>query len=97
MRVTAKDVLGKEADKRSIGSTDRSLSDDVHSKNTSLLNRISPTEKQSIGEISSERKQEKKRTSSTKIQEEQFTLEVKEDLTQSKKRLILFKNINSYN
>ncbi|KNE96760.1 hypothetical protein PSTG_09897 [Puccinia striiformis f. sp. tritici PST-78] len=59
MRVTAKDVLGKE-DKRSIGSTDRSLSDDVHSKNTSLLNRISPTEKQSIGEISSERKQDSK-------------------------------------
>ncbi|POV97395.1 hypothetical protein PSTT_15070 [Puccinia striiformis] len=57
MRVTAEDASGKEAVVSSIGSTDRPLSDDVHQKNTSLLNRISNTEIQSIGEHSIERKQ----------------------------------------
>ncbi|KNE95913.1 hypothetical protein PSTG_10831 [Puccinia striiformis f. sp. tritici PST-78] len=57
IRVTAETVTGKEGSS-SIGTTDRSLSDEVQQKNISLLNRISTIEKRTTSEYYNQEKQD---------------------------------------
>ncbi|KNE90368.1 hypothetical protein PSTG_16191 [Puccinia striiformis f. sp. tritici PST-78] len=57
MRVIADDEIGKEGSS-SIGTTDRSLSDEVQLKNISLLNRISTIENRTTSEYYNQQKQD---------------------------------------
>ncbi|KAI7945326.1 hypothetical protein MJO29_011714 [Puccinia striiformis f. sp. tritici] len=57
IRVTAETVTGKEGSS-SIGTTDRSLSDEVQLKNISLLNRISTIENRTTSEYYNQQKQD---------------------------------------